>query len=923
MTQRNETQVLSDMRSYEHMKQDFFSLISDKNYYDSLDRYIPNDHLISIVKDKVLSDWKIIRQSIYYHVVNPKQSLPKQGWKIHISSSLLDHESVLRKVIPICIKFDTSFKFMLDKFIISISSDKNYPRSSSGKFITIYPINEAAFKTIIEELYISLKEFNGPYILSDKRYKDCKVLYYRYGGILPDKELDYDGSFVDYLSAPDGQQTPDLRLPYYSEPFWVNDPFETEESLDNSNQTEDETGLMDGRFDVLEAIRFTNSGGVYLAFDNKLKKKVIVKEARPYTGMHNEFVNSMKLREKEWDILNVLKETKVVPDPIALFYEWEHLFLVEGYIEADTLREYIASNSPFLLIDPTEKQLIDFYNNIIKICVNLAKGLEKLHKENVILVDWSPDNIFIKSDFSVMFPDLDGSFIIGKSKKNDAMYSMGFFDSNGTEGKEISVYNDFYGLGCIFLNLLSPHNNMLGIKPNAHKDFLDELVTEFGLPEEIMEIILSLMDDDPSCRPSIQDVITQLEATVVSLSHKFYIKDRISDNIISQTIQGATRFIEETATLKRNDRLYPSDAKMVNSLSISNGALGVAVTLKLINGEIPSQHINWVLKQEITCEKYPQGLYVGLSGIAWALSIIGLKDYATDVMERANNHPLLNKSTDIYTGLSGVGLANLYFWTITRDTSYIKMAKEVGDRLLDTGIKNEKGIYWPSPEGETHIGYSRGSSGTALYLLYLYQATNEQKYLDCGKEALDFDLNNSIKYEGIASFPRRVSNSNIVSPYWAFGTAGVATTVLRYFIVTESKYYKDQLNQIETDTFRKFSLFPGLYNGLSGIGNFLLDCYQFLNEEKYLHRAYDIAKSINSFKILKGDGVAFPGDNLFRINNDFGTGSSGIALFLHRLLNQGSNFNFLVDELILQEKAKNLKLPNENVSSTPINIGEK
>lgn len=38
----------------------------------------------------------------------------------------------------------------------------------------------------------------------------------------------------------------------------------------------------------------------------------------------------------------------------------------------------------------------------------------------------------------------------------------------------------------------------------------------------------------------------------------------------------------------------------------------------------------------------------------------------------------------------------------------------------------------------------------------------------------------------------------------------------------------------------KQSFSPGLFNGLAGLGNTLIDAYQFLGDESYLHKAHQI-----------------------------------------------------------------------------------
>ena len=59
---------------------------------------------------------------------------------------------------------------------------KGGDRILTGKFITIYP-NEGEFIPLLDELHSALSnQPRGPYILTDKRWKNGNV-YYRYGGL--------------------------------------------------------------------------------------------------------------------------------------------------------------------------------------------------------------------------------------------------------------------------------------------------------------------------------------------------------------------------------------------------------------------------------------------------------------------------------------------------------------------------------------------------------------------------------------------------------------------------------------------------------------------------------------------------------------------------------------------------------------------
>ena len=54
------------------------------------------------------------------------------------------------------------------------------------------------YSGICLNLYFKLKDFEMPYVLSDRRYKDCAVLYYRYGGFKEIIRYDDEGK-KEYL----------------------------------------------------------------------------------------------------------------------------------------------------------------------------------------------------------------------------------------------------------------------------------------------------------------------------------------------------------------------------------------------------------------------------------------------------------------------------------------------------------------------------------------------------------------------------------------------------------------------------------------------------------------------------------------------------------------------------------------------------
>ena len=150
----------------------------------------------------------------------------------------------------------------------------------------------------------------------------------------------------------------------------------------------------------------------------------------------------------------------------------------------------------------------------------------------------------------------------------------------------------------------------------------------------------------------------------------------------------------------------------------------------------------------------------------------------------------------------------------------------------------------------------------------------------------------------VTLYPKSAAEARaIVFPYWYRGSAGLGTTVARFVALGESDLAA-ALGELVLACSYRYTVMPGLFFGLAGFGNFLLDCHQLLGEEHYLDSARRTADGLTLFAIERPEGIAFPGEDLYRITLDFGTGTAGIALLLHRFATGGPNFNLVPDGLL-------------------------
>src|SRR5579859_6283526 len=117
---------------------------------------------------------------------------------------------------------------------------------------------------------------------------------------------------------------------------------------------------------------------------------------------------------------------------------------------------------------------------------------------------------------------------------------------------------------------------------------------------------------------------------------------------------------------------------------------------------------------------------------------------------------------------------------------YLQEAQRIGDQLLKTALQNEEhGIYWKTADLNTSDNsvtwitvesLYTGTSGIALFLLILYQQTNDKKYLKTAEKAMQW-----VDWY-CKSHP---------STYYGFitGRLGVSYAYLRFYEITHEKSY--------------------------------------------------------------------------------------------------------------------------------------
>jgi class III lanthionine synthetase len=863
-----------------------------KDYAESFSTYSPRtEDFYDPVHSRLPEGWSIQRKDIWFHCSPSFPAAPLQGWKIHVSSTLGQSPEVLEKVTSVLFKYaDVAFKFSLDRSLLSLLNSKSWPRNASGKFITIYPPDSRRFIDLIEEIDQATAGMRGPYILSDRRYKNSRVVFYRYGGIRPHTALNSKGEKIPVLKGPDGAVIPDQRLAYPMTPAWETPILPVESGGDGKPEA---LTLLHGRYAIEKAVAFSNAGGVYHARDNRTGKKVVIKEARPCINATTDDYDAVDLLKKEHRLLTVVADTGIAPQPFDLFQEWEHWFLVEEFIDGTSMSHHSAASNVLLRTRATERDCHEWNAMFSRLCANLIKILKILHCRKIVFADLSPNNLIVSgSDQKLKIIDFEGAYQVGVDCPLN-IYTPGFVSQHRIAGGQARAEDDYYSAGAVLLAYLLPINGLLHLNPQARQQFLASIRADIHLPECIADLINNLMDHaDPSASETTAGVGVH-EASPPSA----YGWSMQCSSDYQAVVNDIARHLDGVAEYQRNDRLYPADPGVfaTNPLSLAYGAAGVAYALYRVTGNVPQSAIEWILQHNITSTEYPSGLYIGMSGIAWSLLELGVREPAEEILQSTFKHPLAYSNADLFHGIAGWGMTGLRFFEATGNEVYLEQAKEAGKVLLESCNKSERGYYW-TESGERSLGLAHGSSGISLFLLYLYLATENELYLAAGLRALDFDLAAGVRTkDGGLSWGKSIESFSPLYSYWRFGSAGIGTVTARFQRLLGSARYHSILEQIFIDTDRKYAVFPGRFAGLAGLGGFLLDMHDLTGEQRFLKSAKRVAEGIMHFRVER-NGAAFPGELSSRLCCDYGTGSAGIALFLNRLL-QKQKSDFMLDSL--------------------------
>ncbi|WP_342749598.1 class III lanthionine synthetase LanKC [Prauserella marina] len=757
--------------------------------------------------------------------------LPSQGWKIHVSATLDNAESVLSRVHRYCLRRRVAFRHLRNKTILLTRNAKYAPRESSGKLITIYPVGANAFAQILAELSSELEGERGPRVLSDLRYGDGP-LHARYGA------FPRPGTSTDaVVSKPDGTVVADLVVPTFSVPEWVEVPHCLRPYLARRTRGDEFP------FRVTGSLHFSNGGGVYRAQRLTDDGDVVLKEARPYAGLDAEGTDAVSRLRREHAVLNLLAGIDGVPGAHGLFSADEHLFLAMDEVAGEPLSAWHATNYPLTRAAATERDLADYATRAHRVVDAVRSVLADIHRRGIVYADLHPDNVLVAEtgdQVAVSLVDFELAFPADEPGRQ-ALGAPGFRAPADKFGFEI----DDHALASLALWLFLPVAPVLELAASRMGTLTELARRRFDLPHAALPT--------PSCARSA--TATALDAAEPDWND---VTERVADAIVA------------SATPARTDRLFPCDIAQfrLGGSGFGYGAAGVLYALDAAGfGRYPEFEA-WLLDALDRSPPRRAGFLDGAHGIAHVLAGFGYRERAMDLVDAAE--PLVeslekNGNHGFGTGLAGIGLNLLFLGRVDE-------AERIG-----SGLAGRLATASTRVSTFAGAGLSRGWSGPALLFVSLFEYSADPVWLDLAEAAIERDLGECrTAFDGSL----RVSDgASRTLPFLGVGSAGIAIAIERLALHRPHARCLRLLPRLLLACHAEFSGSPGLLGGAGGLVVALAAEQRRRADPELGETITRRLAGLACYAVPFGNGgIAFPGNGLLRLSMDLSTGAAGVLL---------------------------------------------
>jgi tRNA A-37 threonylcarbamoyl transferase component Bud32 len=414
-----------------------------------------------------------------------------QGWKLHVSATILSACAVLRLIAPYLKRREIWFKAPKSLAELhKLNSGIYYGFSQVGKFVTVYPQSAEAAAAIASELHALTAKFTAPMVPYDNALRSRSCVYYRYGSFSLRLKTTFRKKRVLAIARPDGKLVPDSRGPRAAVPHWLTDLFQ---SVRSQAALEVETPL-ETDYTGYEALTQRGRGGIYQARDvsSMPRKLCVIKEGRRYGETDWLGRDGFFRIKREAEVLRSTG-TAGVPRVLRTFRANGCYYLVTERIAGKSLQQVLASRQRM-----STRRMLDY-------CAQMARIVADIHAAGWAWRDCKPDNFLVEKNHKLRALDFEGACRLDETDPPWGA-TPGYsrprrsWDSGSPEAM------DLYALGTSIMQLTARSESTINLATAFKRD-----IKKRNLPRRLFKAIQRLRSPSSKRRPSARATQTVIE----------------------------------------------------------------------------------------------------------------------------------------------------------------------------------------------------------------------------------------------------------------------------------------------------------------------------------------------------------------------------------------------------------------------------
>jgi hypothetical protein len=417
---------------------------------------------------------------------------PAQGWKLHISATVLTAGQVLAVVGPLLKSRGVLFKgpASLDH-LSKLNSGLYYGYTQVGKCLTIYPRNDTEAIAIARKTLELTRDIPAPAVPFDLKFGGC--VYYRYGAFRRHTPQQASAGAPQILK-PDGTTVFDDRKSVTAKPEWIEeDPFIQHVVGPVQNDASAQSD-----FRVIRALGQRGKGGVYQAIDFSLPspRVCLLKEGRRAGESSWDGWDGYSRVTHEASVLKSLSDEGAgVPRVFTSFEVENNIYVAMEFIGGKCLQEFLANMERRMSVA-----------QVAHYGIQISEILSRIHAAGWVWRDCKPSNLILTETKRLRPIDFEGAWRI--DQPNAPRWASQSFAAPEVNSSTYTPRpsQDLYSLGVILHYLLwgsLPSGDPLSDKASQPKQRRRNSV-------ELLAIVSELLSSDPEKRPYASAVMDRL-----------------------------------------------------------------------------------------------------------------------------------------------------------------------------------------------------------------------------------------------------------------------------------------------------------------------------------------------------------------------------------------------------------------------------